>query len=82
MKDLDEIKALHKEWFPLNYPDDWYAKCLKKKDMITLGIFIQVELNKDAEEQNNKVEVMLGSIISRVRVGKSDACEVFSIHTG
>ena len=50
MKDLDEIKALHKEWFPLNYPEDWYAKCLKKKDMITLGIFIQVELNKDAEE--------------------------------
>ena len=77
MKDLAEIKALHKEWFPMNYPEDWYAKCLKKKNMIAIGIFIQVEPNKD-----DKVEVMLGSIISRIRVGKSDACEVFSIHTG
>jgi hypothetical protein len=40
---MDEIKNLHQEWFPLNYPDKFYEKILKKPGLIALGCFINIE---------------------------------------
>ena len=39
---MDEIKNLHSEWFPLNYPDSFYNKILGKPDVIAIGCFIKV----------------------------------------
>ena len=38
--DLEEIRKHHLEWFPLSYPDDFYAKILKKEAVIAVGCFI------------------------------------------
>ena len=43
--DLPDIKLLHKEWFPLNYPESYYEKLLKKKGIVALGAFIEIDLN-------------------------------------
>ena len=55
-EDLDKIKSLHKEWFPLSYPESWYNKILKKERVIALGCFIEY----------NDQEILIGSIISRI----------------
>ena len=41
--DMDEIKDLHKEWFPLNYPDSFYKKILTNNNVIAIGCFIKVD---------------------------------------
>lgn len=92
---MAEVKALHKEWFPLNYPEDFYQKLLKKEDILAIGIFIEVEAANPVFERkmdlgngekhqafrnDGKIEVMLGSIISKVRTGKEEACEIYAEH--
>jgi len=94
--DLEEIRKHHLEWFPLSYPDDFYAKILHKNGVIAVGCFINtidfskssISINQqmnnlnlenqDEEEKqqtplnNNNHEIMLGSIISKVKVGNDD----------
>ena len=65
-EDLDKIKSLHKEWFPLSYPESWYNKILKKERVIALGCFIE----------HNDQEILIGSIISRIQVAKPDVIEI------
>ena len=67
---MDEIKNLHQEWFPLDYPDKFYRKVLQKSGIIAKGCFL---LYKD---QKQKHEVLVASIISRVKNGKDDALEI------
>lgn len=38
--DMQEIKNLHREWFPLDYPDSFYDKILLKRHVIALGCFV------------------------------------------
>ena len=45
-RDMKEIKKLHQEWFPLDYPSKFYNKVLKKKGIIAKGCFIKVTENK------------------------------------
>ena len=40
-KDIEEMENLHKEWFPLNYPDSFYQNVFKKNNTIALGCFLQ-----------------------------------------
>jgi hypothetical protein len=40
-QDLLEIKALHREWFPLEYTDKYFQKMLNN-NVIALGCFIQI----------------------------------------
>ena len=67
---MDEIKNLHQEWFPLNYPDKFYDEILKKPGLIALGCFINIE------DSGHKFEIMIGSIICRVKIGKDDIIEI------
>ena len=41
--DLDEIRLQHAEWFPLNYPDDFYEKILHKQNVIAIGCFLDLD---------------------------------------
>ena len=58
--DLQTIRELHSEWFPLNYPDSFYDKILIKTGIIAIGCFISVpiieenELNSQDSSINNK----------------------------
>jgi hypothetical protein len=40
--DMEEIMALHKEWFPLDYPPDYFRK-IKKNNVIAIGCFYDIE---------------------------------------
>ena len=64
-----EIKALHQEWFPLQYSDRYFEKMLQN-NVIALGCFIKLppiqrgsssKLKKDQD-----VEIILGSIVTKV----------------
>ena len=67
---MDEIKNLHQEWFPLNYPDKFYDEILKKPGLIALGCFINIE------DSGHKFEIMIGSIICRIKIGKDDIIQI------
>lgn len=60
--DMVSMQELHEEWFPLEYPQEFYEKILTMKKVIALGCFIKID----------DKEIMLGSIISQVRYGNSD----------
>ena len=64
--DIEEIRNLHLEWFPLNYPDSFYDKILQKKNIIARGCFIKLE----------NLEILLGTIISRVKIGCEDVINI------
>ena len=66
---MDEIKNLHKEWFPLDYPDKFYAKVLNKSGIIAKGCFLNI--------YKHKKPVPIATIIGRVKPGKDDAQEIF-----
>lgn len=58
--DIEEIKLLHKEWFPLDYSDDYFDCILnpdkRKKNYITLA----------ATYLDNNEELILGMVISEI----------------
>lgn len=68
--DLEEIKKLHTEWFPLSYPQSFYDKILTKANVIAIGCFITLTLN------NEPRELILGTIISRIKTGNDDIQEI------
>mmetsp|Transcript_10087 Transcript_10087/g.17018 ORF Transcript_10087/g.17018 Transcript_10087/m.17018 type:complete len:174 (+) Transcript_10087:413-934(+) len=95
--DLTEIKNLHKEWFPLNYPQSFYDKVLLKPKIIPLGCFISIPVGSMGGDDLSEVEsgnegrrkmsgrqkrqqyykeIILGSVISRVKQGKDDIADI------
>ena len=40
-EDVDEVRKLHEEWFPLNYPDSFYNK-VAKNNVIAIGCFTKI----------------------------------------
>jgi len=59
--DIGELKKLHKEWFPINYPDNYFER-ISQDQVIAIGAYYV--LNEDEE---NEVEILLGCIISRIK---------------
>jgi hypothetical protein len=39
--DIEEVKNLHEEWFPLTYGENFYDK-IKKKSIIAIGCFYDI----------------------------------------
>ncbi len=61
------MMELHQEWFPIEYPPEFYEQVLTMKKVIAYGCFIKI----------NENEVMLGSIISQVRNGNRDLVQIY-----
>ena len=78
-EDLEEIRNLHAEWFPLNYPDKFYDTILEKKNVIPIGCFVKLIVTDEKGKEIEK-EVLLGSIISRVKEQKPDITEIHIHH--
>ena len=83
--DLKEIEAQHKEWFPLDYPKSFYTKILNKPNIITVGCFIELDIDEEAESNDQEDEelkqdyineIMLGSIISRIKTGNDELQDI------
>ena len=54
------MRALHEEWFPLNYPQHFYDR-IHKKNVIAIGCFYKVKL--DGKEDL----VLIGCSMSRIQ---------------
>lgn len=75
-RDLIETKALHQEWFPLNYSDEYFKKILKKQ-LIALGYFYPLDESTDAPGSGSlRSEVMVGLILTRIERNKDEVIEV------
>lgn len=44
--DVQATKALHEEWFPINYPDKFYER-IRDKTCLAIGCFYAVPLVKN-----------------------------------
>ena len=73
--DLQEIKDLHSEWFPLSYQDKFFQRMFKN-NVIAIGCFYPYEKEIDSrkksknakklDEKNEEEEIILGSIMTKV----------------
>jgi hypothetical protein len=61
-EDVFEVRNLHDEWFPLNYPDSFYKKIFRH-NYISIGCFAKL-VSSDAEPVEK--EVILGAILLKV----------------
>ncbi|CDW78806.1 n-alpha-acetyltransferase 60 [Stylonychia lemnae] len=68
-KHLKELRYLHEEWFPLNYPDTFYDKITKNK-VIAIGCFIDL----DAQNKN----VILGCALVKINSNNEDITEMYT----
>ena len=63
------MKALHSEWFPIDYPQEFFDR-MKKSNVIAIGCFYQVELTSESSsaiDANSGYElVLIGCIFSKV----------------
>ena len=57
-EDIIEIIALHKEWFPIDYPESYFLQ-MKQKRIIAIGCFYS--------HQESNSQVILGSILAKVQ---------------
>ncbi len=67
---MTEIRSLHEEWFPLNYPTSFYEK-IYTGTFLCIGCFCEVKRGK------KKKEVLLGMIMARVQHGKEEINEIY-----
>ena len=61
---LQEIKNLHKEWFPIEYDDDYFKKIFINKSLsyFTIGAFYNLET-----ENNTNKEIIIGMALCEYR---------------
>ena len=61
--DITEIKNLHKEWFPIEYDDDYFKKIFinKYSSYFTIGAFYPIENN------STKKEIIIGMALCEYR---------------
>ena len=74
-KDIEETKNLHKEWFPINYSDNYFTKIFQEKSgkYFSIGAFYNI---LDKETNQNK-EVIIGLALCEWIVGSNYFSKVF-----
>ena len=68
ISNLSEVKNLHKEWFPIDYDDDYFKKIFinRHSSYFTIGAFYNFEIKQD----NNvikKEEIIIGMALCEFR---------------
>ena len=59
------MKALHEEWFPINYPQAFYDR-MKSRKVIAIGCFYRVELPANQEHPAGEELILIGTIFSKI----------------
>ena len=65
-EDIEELKNLHEEWFPLVYGRSFYER-IHKSRVIAIGCFYDVEYRRGRKKV--KESIILGSIMVKVQEG-------------
>ena len=68
ISNLEEIKNLHKEWFPIDYDDDYFKKVFinKYSSYFTIGAFYNIEIKQEKNVLKNK-EIIIGMALCEFR---------------
>jgi hypothetical protein len=75
--DLDEVKNLHSEWFPLVYSEKFYKRIFKK-NVMAIGCFYPYE---NIDQQTGVVEtqrVILGTIMTKLEYQNDTVNDIYS----
>ena len=74
-KDLEETKNLHKEWFPINYSDNYFTTIFKENSRryFTIGAFYNIF----DKETNQTKEVIIGLALCEWLAGSEYFIKVF-----
>ena len=69
--DLDEVRLLHGEWFPLDYSDKYFEKALRDT-VVAIGCFYIVDYG-DFDDNGKPIleELMIGTIMTRIEQNKT-----------
>lgn len=60
------MKELHKEWFPIDYPQEFFDR-IRKKSVISIGCFYNVEICEATESSPGMVQsVLIGIVYSKI----------------
>lgn len=65
--DIEEVRNLHLEWFPLNYTDSFYQR-IYKNNVLAFGCFVKI---KDHE-------VILGTIMTKVQQQEEEITDIYA----
>ena len=66
-EDQADMKELHAEWFPIDYPQEFFDR-MHKTNVISLGCFYNVEVAEATDNSPAMVEaVLIGIIYSKVK---------------
>ena len=79
-KHVEEIKKLHEEWFPLNYPKSFYER-INRNNIIAIGCFIDIEdmpeQKKNNKKKEKKMKVILGTIMVKINKSNEDVGDIY-----
>ena len=75
-EDIQEVRNLHEEWFPLNYPDTFYSKILKNNH-IAIGCFAKIVSSDPKTKERVEKEVILGTIMIKIQIGGEDVIALY-----
>ena len=78
--DIEEVKNLHDEWFPLTYQDNFYRR-IYKSNVIAIGAFYPLTkdvYNKDGTfRKTKKKEVIIGTIMTKIDRDRDEVAEIY-----
>ena len=69
---MEEVKALHEEWFPLDYPQTFYDRVFKV-NVIAVGCFVKPRFDM----HHLPHEIILGTILVKVQAGGQTINELY-----
>jgi len=67
LEDLEEVRLLHTEWFPIDYQKSYFLKALTDR-VIAIGAFYKPEESKE--------ELLIGTMMTRISINHPDVSEI------
>ena len=65
-EDQAEMKALHKEWFPIDYPQEFFDR-MRNNNVIAIGCFYKIKIPEQEDGTSVSEElILIGAIFSKI----------------
>ena len=78
--DIEEIRKLHNEWFPLEYQDNYFRR-IYKTNCVAIGAFYPMEedyIGRDGKlRKKKKKHIILGAILTKINRDNDDINEIY-----
>jgi len=77
--DIEEVRNLHDEWFPIKYQDNFFRR-IYKENVIAIGCFYPIYkdcIGVDGTKKRKKKEVIVGCILTKVERDNEEIDECY-----